>query len=70
MADEACRVAAQTSWDPRDCGTYRDLLDREERRLGEDFGVMMPDELPGLVVAVAEVWLEDACDNVTMAQPG
>jgi hypothetical protein len=29
---------------------------------------MMPDELPGPVVAAAEVWLEDACDNVTMAQ--
>ncbi len=68
VADEACRVAAQTSWDPRDCGTYRDLLDREGRRLDEAFGVMMPDELPGLVVAAVEVWLEDACDNVPMAQ--
>jgi hypothetical protein len=68
VADEACRVAAQTSWDPRDCGTYRDLLDRKERRLDEAFGVMMPDELPGPVVAAAEVWLEDACDNITMAQ--
>jgi hypothetical protein len=29
---------------------------------------MMPDELPGAVVAAAEVWLEDAYDNITLAQ--
>ncbi len=29
---------------------------------------MMPDELPGAVVAVAEVWLDDAYDNITLAQ--
>ncbi len=28
---------------------------------------MMPDELPGAVVAVAEVWLDDAYDNITLA---
>ncbi len=28
----------------------------------------MPDELLGPVVAAAEVWLEDACDNITVAQ--
>jgi hypothetical protein len=61
-------VAVQTSWNPQECSTYHDLLDREERRLGEAFGGMMPDELPGAVVAVAEVWLDDAYDNITMAQ--
>ncbi len=68
VALEACEVAAQTSWTPWECGTYHDLLDREERRLDEAFGGMMPDELPGAVVAVAEVWLDDAYDNITMAQ--
>jgi hypothetical protein len=58
----------QTSCNPRKSDTYHDLLDREERRLDEAFGSMMPDELPGAVVAVAEVWLDDACDNFTMAQ--
>jgi hypothetical protein len=29
---------------------------------------MMPDELQGAVVAVAEVWLDYAYDNITMAQ--
>ncbi len=61
-------MAAQTSWNPRECGTYHDLLDREERRLDEAFGGMMPDELPGAVVAVAEIWLDDAYDNITLAQ--
>jgi hypothetical protein len=28
----------------------------------------MPDELPGAVVAIAEVWLDDAYDNITLAQ--
>jgi hypothetical protein len=68
VALEACEVATQTSWDPRECGAYHDLLDREERRLEEAFGNIMPDELPDPMVAVAEVWLEDARDNVTMAQ--
>jgi hypothetical protein len=61
-------VAVQTSWDPRECGTYHDLLDREERRLDEAFGGMMPDELPAAVVAVAEVWLDNAYDSVAVAQ--
>jgi hypothetical protein len=61
-------VAVQTSWDPRECGTYHHLLDREERRLDEAYGGMMPDELPGAVVAVAEVWLDDAYDNITLVQ--
>jgi hypothetical protein len=61
-------MAAQTSWNPRECGTYHDLLDREERRLNEAFGNMMPDELPGAVVAAAEIWLDDAYDNITLAQ--
>jgi hypothetical protein len=49
-------------------GTYHDLLDREEGKLDEAFGNMMPDELPGAVVAAAEVWLDDAYDNITLAQ--
>jgi hypothetical protein len=61
-------VEVQTSWDPRKCGTYHDLLDREERKLDEAFGGMMPDELPSAVVEVAEVWLGGAYDNITMAQ--
>ncbi len=48
--------------------TYHDLLHREEQRLDEAFGGMMPDELPDAVVAVAEVWLDDAYDNITLAQ--
>ena len=52
---EACEVVVQTCWDPRECGRYHDLLDREERRLDEALGGMMPDELPGAVVAVVEV---------------
>jgi hypothetical protein len=67
-AIEAIEVAAQTSWDPRECGTHHGLLDREERRLDEAFGGMMPDELPGAVVAVAEVWLDNAYENITIAQ--
>jgi hypothetical protein len=68
VALEACEVAVQASWNPRECNTYHDLLDREERRLDEAFGGMMPDELPGAVVAVAEVWLDHAYDNFTLAQ--
>jgi hypothetical protein len=68
VALEACEVAVQTSWNPWECSMYHDLLDREERRLDEAFGGMMPDELPGGVVAVAEVWLDDAYDNITLAQ--
>jgi hypothetical protein len=68
VALEACKVAVQASWNPRECNTYHDLLDREEQRLDEAFGGMMPDELPGAVVAVAEVWLDDAYDNFTLAQ--
>ncbi len=60
VALEACEVAVRTSWNPRECSTYHDLLHREEQRLDEAFGGMMPDELPGAVVAVAEVWLDDA----------
>jgi hypothetical protein len=29
---------------------------------------MTPGELPGKIVAVAEVWLDDAYDNITLAQ--
>jgi hypothetical protein len=65
---EACKVAVQASWDPRECGTHHDLLDREERRLDEAFGGMMPGELPGAVVAVAKVWLDNAYESVTIAQ--
>ncbi|MFO0003588.1 MAG: hypothetical protein ACK559_20915, partial [bacterium] len=46
VALEACEVAARTCWDPRECSTYHDLLDREEQRLDETFEGMMPDELP------------------------
>ncbi len=60
--------ANKMAWNPRECGTYHDLLDREERRFDEAFGSMMPDELPGAVVAAAEVWLDDAYDNITLAQ--
>jgi hypothetical protein len=68
VAFEACEVAVRTSWNHQECSTYHDLLDREERRLDEAFGGMMPDKLPGAVVAVAEVWLDDAYDNIIMAQ--
>jgi hypothetical protein len=68
VALEACEVAARTCWDPRECSTYHDLLDREEQRLDETFEGMMPDELPGAVVAVADAWLDDAYDNITVAQ--
>jgi hypothetical protein len=68
VALEACKMAAQTSCDPRECGTYHDLLDREEGRLAEAFGNIMLDELPGAVVAAAEVWLDDTYDNITLAQ--
>ncbi len=68
VAVEACEMAAQAAWDPWKCGTYHDLLDREEGKLDEVFRNMMPDELPGVVVAAAEVWLDDAYDNITLAQ--
>ncbi len=68
VALEACEVAAQTNWNPRECSTYHDLLDREERRLDEAFGGMMPDELPGVVVAVTEAWLDEAYENITLVQ--
>jgi hypothetical protein len=58
----------QTSWDPRECGTHHGLLDREEQRLDETFGGVSSDELPGAVVAVAGVWLDDAYDNIALAQ--
>ncbi len=67
VALEACEVATQTSWDPPECDAYRDLLDHEERRLHEAFGNIMPEELPGPMVAAAEVWMEDARDNISMA---
>jgi hypothetical protein len=68
VALEACEVAVQVSWNPREYSTYHDLLDREERKLDEAFGGMMLGELPGKVVEVAEVWLDDAYDNITLAQ--
>jgi hypothetical protein len=68
VAREACEVATQTSWDPRECGAYHNLLNREERRLEEAFGNTMPDEMPDPMVEAAEVWLGDARDNVTVAQ--
>jgi hypothetical protein len=67
VAIEACEMAAQAGWDPRKCGTYHDLLDREELKLYEAFGNMMPDELPVVVVAAAEVRLDDAYGNITLA---
>jgi hypothetical protein len=67
VALEACEVATQTSWDPQECDAYHDLLDHEENRLHRAFGKMMPEELPGPMVAAAEVWMEDARDNVSMA---
>ena len=68
VAIEACEVAVRAGWNPQECSTYHDLLHRKEQRLDEAFGGMMPDELPGAVVAVAEVWLDDAYDNITLAQ--
>ena len=68
VALEACEVAVQVSWNPREYSTYHDLLDREERKLDKAFGGMMPGELPGKIVAVAEVWLDNAYDNITLAQ--
>ena len=68
VALEACEVAVRTSWNPQEGSTYHDLLHREEQRLDEAFGGMMPDELPSAVAAVAEVWLDDAYDNITLAQ--
>jgi hypothetical protein len=65
VAIEACKMAAQAAWDSWQDGTYLDLLDREERKLDEAFGNMMPDELSGAVVAAAEVWLDDAYNNIT-----
>jgi hypothetical protein len=53
---EACEVATQTNRGPRECNAYHDLLDHEERRLYEAFGNIMPEELPGPMVAAAEVW--------------
>jgi hypothetical protein len=67
VALEACEVATQTSWDPLECDAYHDLLDHEERRLYEAFGNIMPEELPGPMVAAAEIWMEDARDNVSVA---
>jgi hypothetical protein len=61
-------MAAQASWDSRKCSAYRGLPDREEERLDEAFGNMLPEELPSTVVEAAEVWLEDAYDNITLAQ--
>ncbi len=55
VALEACEMAEQAGWDPRKCGTYHDLLDREEGRLDEAFGKMLPDELPSTVIEAAEV---------------
>jgi hypothetical protein len=67
VALEACEVATQTSWDPQECNAYQDLLDHEERRLYEAFGNIMPEELPGPMVAAAEVWMENARDNISVA---
>jgi hypothetical protein len=70
-AIEAIEVAVQTSWDPRECGAHHGLLDREEQRLDrldKTFGGVSPDELPGAVAAVAGAWLDDAYDNITLAQ--
>jgi hypothetical protein len=68
VALEACEVAVQISWKSQEYSTYHDLLDREERKLDEAFAGMRPGELPGRVVAAAEVWLDDAYDNITLAQ--
>jgi hypothetical protein len=68
VALEACDVAVQVSGKPQEHNVYHDLLDREERKLDEAFAAMRPGELPGRVVAAAEVWLDDAYDNITLAQ--
>ncbi len=68
VALEACEVAVQVSWKPQEYSTYHDLLDREERKFDEAFAGMRPGELPGRIVAAAEVWLDDAYDNITLAQ--
>jgi hypothetical protein len=68
VALEACEVAVQVSWKSQEHSIYHDLLDREERKLDEAFATIRPDELPGRVVAAAEVWLDDAYDNITLAQ--
>ncbi len=44
------------------------LLDREEGKLDEVYKKMWPDELPSAVTKAAEVWLDDAYDNITFAQ--
>jgi hypothetical protein len=68
IALEACEVAVQISWKSQEYSAYHDLLDREERKLDEAFAGMRPGELPGRVVAAAEVSLDDAYDNITLAQ--
>jgi hypothetical protein len=68
IAIETCKMAAQDAWAPWECCTYHDLLDREEGKLDKAFGNMMPDELSGEFVAAPEVWLDDAYDNITLAQ--
>jgi hypothetical protein len=60
--------AYEMARNPQECGTYRDLLDHKERRLDEAFGSMMLDEVPGAVVAVGKVWLDDAYKNIMLAQ--
>jgi hypothetical protein len=68
VALEACDVAVQVSRKPQEHDVYHDLLDREEQKLDEAFAAMKPGELPGGVVAAAEVWLDNAYDNITLAQ--
>jgi hypothetical protein len=68
VALEACEVAVQVSWKSQEHSVYHDLLDREERKLDEAFAAVRPGGLPGRVVAAAEVWLDDAYDNITLAQ--
>jgi hypothetical protein len=68
VAMEACEMAAQVDWDPRKCDAYHGLRDREEGKLDETYEKMWPDELPRAVAGVAEVWLDDAYDNITLAQ--
>jgi hypothetical protein len=68
VALEACEVAVQVSWKSQEHSVYHDLLDREERKLDEAFAAVRPGGLPGRVIAAAEVWLDDAYDNITLAQ--
>ncbi len=68
VALEVCDVAVQVSRKPQEHDVYHDLLDREEQKLDEAFAAMKPGELPGEVVAAAEVWLDNAYDNITLAQ--